>query len=93
MADIVLFADAAMVGAMQGAVDAVEFDMHACTVARFDHSTQVMQQRLHLAPVNIAAHRLLENGLQYALMFLAHGVKQSVRWVLSTAVFDTGDCS
>lgn len=86
MADIVLFADAAVVGTVQGTVHAVEFDMHACTVAGFYHSAQVMQQRLHLAPVNITAHRLLEYGLQDALMFLAHGVKQSARCVLSTDI-------
>jgi len=86
MADIVLFADAAVVGAVQGTVHTVEFDMHACTVAGLDHGAQVMQQRLHFTPVNIAAHRFLEYGLQNALMFLAHGAKQSARWVLSTDV-------
>ena len=73
MAQVMLSADAAVVGSVQSAVDTVQFNVQACPVARCDHRAQVVQQRLDLAPVNIAADRFLEDGIKNALVLLTHG--------------------
>jgi len=72
MADIVFAAHAAVVRTVQGPFNAVELKAQACTMPGFDTGTQMLQQRLDIAPVNVSADRLLKNGAQDTLVFVAH---------------------
>ena len=42
------------------------------TVAGFDVGAEAVEQRLHFAPVDIAACRFVHDALQQSLMFMAH---------------------
>ena len=72
MSYILLAAYTAVMRSTQGAFHAIQLDAHTRAMARLQHRAQVMQQGLDLPPVNIAAHRFLQNGMQYALVFMAH---------------------
>jgi hypothetical protein len=74
MTDIMLAAHPTVVGAVQRPFDTVEQKAQARTVPGFDTGTQVLQQRFHIAPVNVSAHRILKNGAQNALVFVAHNM-------------------
>lgn len=73
MADIVLVTNPAVVGSVQGSLDAVQSYPQPCTVPRLDRPSQMLHQGFQLTPVDIAADRLLEYGLQQSLVFLTHG--------------------
>jgi hypothetical protein len=73
MAQVMLSADTTVVGSVQSAVDTIQFNVQACAVARCDDGAQMVQKRLDLPPVNIAADRFLEDGIERALVLLTHG--------------------
>jgi hypothetical protein len=73
MAQVMFFADTAVVGAVQGAVDPVEFNVQTCAMARCDNGSQVVQQCFDLPPVNITTDRLLEDGIKNAIVLVTHG--------------------
>lgn len=74
MTDVVLGAHAAVVGTVQRPFDAVKLKAHTRTMPGFDAGPQVLQQRLHIAPVNVSAYRILKNGAQDALVFVTHNM-------------------
>jgi hypothetical protein len=75
MADILLAAHAAVVGTMQGADNPVQLDLHARTVAGFDNGADVVQERLDIAPVNIAAQGVLEDVPEQAVVAVSHWIR------------------
>ena len=72
MADIMLAEGAAVVRPVQLALDPVQLDGEPRAVGALELGAQVMQQRLDLAPVKIAARRFGEDGLQNALVLVTH---------------------
>jgi hypothetical protein len=74
MSYIVFAVHAAVVGAVQSPFNAVQLKAQTRTVPGFDTGTQMLQQRLYIAPVNIPADRILKNGAQDTLVFVAHSM-------------------
>jgi hypothetical protein len=74
MPDIVFAAHAAVVGAVQRPFNAVQLKAQTRTVPGLDTGTKMLQQRLYIAPVNIPADRILKNGAQDTLVFVAHSM-------------------
>jgi len=62
-----------MVRVMQDAFNTIQFDTKARTMYGFDAGAEMMQKRLDFAPVNVAADRVLENGMNQIDVFVAHG--------------------
>ena len=72
MADVLLAAYAAVMRPVQGADDAIQLDLHACAMAGFDSGAEVAQEGLDIAPVDIGAEGLLEDGLEQAFVSVTH---------------------
>lgn len=61
MTDIVLAAHSAVMWTVQRALDTIEYHPQTCAMTGFYGGAQVVQQRLDLPPVNIAADGLMKN--------------------------------
>lgn len=73
MANVVFAAYTAVMRAVQGTFDTVQNDVDTCaTMTLLYLRTEVTQQRLDIAPVNISAGRFLENHRKQTLVFVTH---------------------
>jgi len=72
--DQVFVADIALMGVVQEILEAVERYVEARAVRGGDAGADVVQQGLYFAPVDVATDRVMENGMQQAAVFVAHGV-------------------
>lgn len=72
VADIVFAAHTAVMRTVQRAFNAVQLKAQPRAMARLDAGTQMLQQRLDVAPVNISADRFLQNGSQNTFVLVAH---------------------
>jgi len=61
-------------GAMQDVLDFVQPYPHTRPRQRLHRRTQVVEEGLNLAPMNVSACRLAEDGTNQVLVFMAHGV-------------------
>jgi hypothetical protein len=59
-----------VVRAMQDALGAVQLDADSRPRQRLDVCTHVIQQRLDLAPVDVPADRIVEDGADQVLLFV-----------------------
>lgn len=57
---------------MQEELDAIEHDAKACPVAGFDCSPEMVEQRLHLPPVDVGADRVGEDGVEQVGVLMTH---------------------
>ena len=72
MADVLLAAYAAVMRPVQSANDAIQLDLHACAMTGGDSGAEVAQEGLDIAPVDIGAEGLLEDGLEQAVVIVTH---------------------
>ncbi len=63
-----------MVRVMQKSFDTVQHDAKTRALYRFHCCAEVMQQRLDFPPVNVAAYRILEDGVDEVFVFMTHGL-------------------
>lgn len=77
--DVVLRAGRAVVRMVQEELDAVEHDAEARAVTGFDGGTEMVEQGLDLAPVNVGAGRVGEDGVKQVGVLVAHGVGSANR--------------
>ena len=66
---------------MQDVLDPVEPHPHSCPRHRLHCRTQVVEEGLNLAPMNVSAGRLAKDGANQVLMFMAHGRRPFGAWV------------
>ncbi len=71
MLDVLLVANVAVVRVMQESFDAIEHDAETRAVRRLDRGAEVIQQGFNLAPVDVAAQRILEDRAQQILVLMA----------------------
>ena len=74
MTYVMLAAHAAVVRTVQRPFNAVKLKAQTRTMPGFDTGAQMLQQRFHIAPVNVSAYRILKNGAQDALVFVTHNM-------------------
>jgi hypothetical protein len=84
MSDVLLAAHAAVVGAVQGADDTVQLDLHARAVARFDNRAEVVQEGLDIAPVDIATQGFLKDGVEETFVAVTHSGVRS--WSMNAII-------
>lgn len=53
--------------------DPVQHDTETRPMAAFDGCTQMVEQRLNFAPVDVGAQRVGENGMKQVCVLMAHG--------------------
>ena len=58
---------------VQKELDTIENDAKTRAMAAFNGCTEVVEQRLDLAPMDIGAHRIGEDGLEQVRLLVAHG--------------------
>jgi hypothetical protein len=63
----------AVVRVMQNSLDAIQYDANAGALDRVDLGAKVMQEGFNVAPMDVAADRILENAVQQMFVFMAHG--------------------
>ena len=73
MPDIMLAAGAAVMWSVKLPLHIVQHDPDAGAVGVVHLGPKVIEQGFHFPPVDVAPDRLLENALQDAFVFLAHG--------------------
>ena len=71
--------DVAVVRPVEDAFDAVQFHPQTRPGQRHDRGAQVMQQRLDLPPMNIAARRLAEDRSYQLFVLVAHAPSSRVQ--------------
>ena len=73
MANRTLIERVAMVWPVQNTLGPVEVNTYSCAGQMLDLRAEVLEQRFDLAPVNIAADRIVKIGPQQVLVFMTHG--------------------
>ena len=65
-------ANVAVVRMMEECLNSVQYDAKAAAAGRLDFCSKMMQKRLYLTPVDVAADWVLKNCSQQMKMFVAH---------------------
>lgn len=78
MLDFRFGADVAVMRMMKKKFALIEQHAKARAMRRLDGGAKMMQQRFDLAPVNVAAQRVMKNRMQKTLVFMAHGFLAAV---------------
>lgn len=73
MPNLLLGADAAVVGPVHDTVPTIEQDVQSSATGKRNLGAQILKQRLYIPPVNVPLDRVAEHFRQYACMFMAHG--------------------
>src|SRR5688500_4359853 len=76
MLDIAAPQRVAAVRTMEDAFVSVQLHTHSCTGKRFDARSEMVEQRLDLAPVDVSADRVVEDRATKVLVLVAHGTKR-----------------
>src|SRR5687768_17163870 len=76
MLDIATPQRVAAVRTMEDAFVSVKLHAHAGTGKRFDAGSEMIEQRLDFAPVDVSADRVVEDRAKQVLVLVAHGTKR-----------------
>jgi hypothetical protein len=78
MSNFLLCAGGAVMGPMKESFHAIQNDTKICAMMRLHLCTQMRQERFDFTPMDVAAYRAIENGMQQIPVLVAHGLTPAV---------------